>query len=56
MNYNEYFVLNIFWSTWNADVIAQSPDHKKKNKWRSVCLVADAKKRSVFHGDQIDYN
>ena len=42
------FMRQIFWSTWNAKVIAQSPDHNKK-KWRPDCggpgLVADAEKK-----------
>ena len=55
------FMRHIFWSTWNAKVIAQSPDHNKK-KWRPDCRWwprVDGRcweKKSVFHGDLIDCN
>ena len=38
MNCNDIFMRHIFWSTWNAKVIAQSPAITKANgkKWRIV--------------------
>ena len=40
------FMWHIFWSTWNAEVIAQTPDHNKKNG--GLLLVANAAKNRSF--------
>ena len=45
INCDEYFMQHIFWSTWNANVIAQSPDHNMKNCQIAIEFLAEKQVR-----------
>ena len=56
MNCNDIFMRHIFWSTWNAKVIARSPaiiapQRRAQREEMADCWPgADAEKKIVFHG------
>ena len=50
MNHNNIFMRHIFWSTWNAKVIAQSPAITAPQREEMADCLGPMLRKIVFHG------
>ena len=50
MNHNNIFMRHIFWSTWNAKVIAQSPAITEPQREEMADCLGPMLRKIVFHG------